>query len=383
GAVSLELERPQLARDYWQRILTLVPKDAQAAYFLKMAQDELRWGVEANRAFRDGVDAYQKGDLQRAASSLATATRLNPKYAEAWAWRGRLAFEAEDYQEAEKLFARAAGLAPAEQSYGYFAEESARRSAGGQARAAAAAPDLPAPPEPAPSREAAARPTAERNQPVVAVPVDAQAVAAVPRPEPTPEPTPQPRPAPEPEPTPQPAAPARPAAAGPPLVLLDVDYTHQSASAGEGGAFVFFDLPDDLPVDFRQPVDYAGGMVYQRLEVTAKPSDAPVLYQLCLIPNDNLNVKPACSSKNALRFQAPGVYQHSAPLASFSGFGDIDWNRGLREAMLILNDADGRPVDQRYAMAGQEGPDPTLYYPMEVHYTVVLVPKGGRFAGWP
>ncbi|MEX2541099.1 MAG: hypothetical protein WD314_04795, partial [Trueperaceae bacterium] len=168
-----------------------------------------------------------------------------------------------------------------------------------------------------------------------------------------------------------------------PLLLVDSVLTHQSADAGGNGAFSF--VPNsDLKRDLADPVDYAGGTLYQRLDVRSKPSDEVVHYQLCLVPNDAISVQPACAASNLLSFSGEGVFEANVDLSEMSGYQSIDWENGVESLILVVKNDSGLPVDNRYALGdGAVPPDPALYYPMEVRFTAVLVPAGGRFTGWP
>lgn len=126
GRLLLELRRPEAAVDAWQRVVELDPGDARAAWFLQLAQDQVRWGVGAANAFREGVRLYEANE-PGAGRAFAEATELNPAYAEAWAWRGRLAFEAGDYAAARRFYREASELAPRNDTYRYFRDEAGRR----------------------------------------------------------------------------------------------------------------------------------------------------------------------------------------------------------------------------------------------------------------
>ncbi len=129
GRIRMEQGRPADALPYWEAAAEQDPTDDRAAYFADLARDQVRWGVAAETAFRAGVSTYEAGDLAGAASRFAEATRANDAYAEAWAWRGRVAFDRGAYAAAEAHYGRAAELAPDEDLYAYFEAESARRAA--------------------------------------------------------------------------------------------------------------------------------------------------------------------------------------------------------------------------------------------------------------
>ena len=348
------------------------------------AYDRARQFAPENSAYAAQYALAAQSQAQLEAAARAEAERQAQLEREAEAARA----------EAERRAAEAAARAAAEQA----AAEQAAAEAAAEAEAAAAAP----PPAPEPTEPVAAEP--ETPEPVAAAPTE---------PEPTAEPSPPGDPAAEPEPepplaqTPEPSTPPdapteTPAAAAPstpgpapeanaapapprsaePVTLLELSHTHRASGDAGSGAYSFFQIPALLGGDLRSPVDYASGTVFQRLEVLGKPSDAGVQYQLCLVPDDEIAVRPACS-RESFSFSQPGVYESSEPLSDFAGYGSIDWSKGLVNAMLVLKDAEGRPLDNSYFLSEADAPlDLSRYYPMLVRYEAVIVPPGGSFQGW-
>ena len=220
GRVALELAQPDDAVIYWQRAADLDPGDEGAAYFLKVARNQAQWGAEAYTAFEEGISAYNAGDTVGAEASFERATSLNADYAEAWAWLGRVNFEANAYRDAYDAFARANRLEPSSEAYRYFYGESARLAgvappALPPVAGAPQAPETPAPPAAPPTTQtppATEDPTVPPTPPVVAEPppLPSEPLAATP-PAPPPEPEPETLPpAPEPEPEAPPPAPPAP-----------------------------------------------------------------------------------------------------------------------------------------------------------------------------
>ena len=363
GEIALELGRPGDAINFWEQVLALEPDHARAQSALTLAEDQLQYGPQAVTAFRRGVERFEVGDVQAAADLFAQATEVNADYAEAWAWRGRIEFEAERYEQALNFYRRAAQLAPADDTYAFYERESARL----------AAPEPPAVvEEPAPEEPAVAEEPPEEPAVVEMPPLD---------PEPPAEPAPPvaEAPAEEPEPTPAPDP-----TDGGGMVLLDVNHTHPLNSPVETSAFTFFNSPANIEGDLTAPVNYAGGTLRQRVEVISKPSDLPVRYQICLVPT-NIALRPACSDETQLTFTEPGIYEANQALSTFSNAGPIDWRQGILNVMLIVKDGEGNPIDGSFPLVENwhGTPDLSLYYPMQVRYSAVIIPPGGEFTGWP
>ena len=462
--LSADLGRPGDARDLWARVVALDPNDARARASLERTQAQARWGVAAVNAFQEGVARYNVGDAGAATASFRRATELNPAYADAWAWRGRVALEGENLTDAAEFYDRARQLEPTNAGYSARydgvtqtltaqaeaqaqaeseaeaeaqaaaaaqqeaqaaaqeearaaaqaererlaqeqaaqeqaaaeaaqreaaaaqAEREAQAAAEAQAQAAQAERDAQAAAREAAAREAQAAqaslpatPEAPTEAPVE-TPADLAVSPAVPAPDAPPAATEAP--------TEMPSAPD----AAPPLVLLDVTYTHRGDAEGGPKAFSLFDLAN-LPDNLTSPVDYADGTLYQRLEVIRKPSDLPVTYQLCAFQAGTGGAfagfgsasSYACTNRAGFSFTYPGTYETSQPMRSLERYGTVNWQDTLGKAMLVLEDADGNPVDDRYGFAGSWYGSPVFdfYFPMDVRYTALIVPPGGTFTGWP
>jgi tetratricopeptide (TPR) repeat protein len=139
GRIRMEQGRPADAIPYWEAVVEQDPDDDRARYFLELATEQARWGVAAVEAFRDGVSYYEEGDLDAASRAFERAAEANPDYPEAWAWRGRVAFERESWVAARSHYARAVELAPGNDTYRYFRDQAQRRIDGEDAAAEAAA----------------------------------------------------------------------------------------------------------------------------------------------------------------------------------------------------------------------------------------------------
>lgn len=128
GRSLLESGRAQESQRFWQALLERDPNDGRARYFLALARDQAAHGEVAALAFREGIAAYEAGSLAAAADAFARATAAAPGFAEAWAWRGRIAFEQANYRAAADFYAEAVRLQPGNETYQYFLNEARRRA---------------------------------------------------------------------------------------------------------------------------------------------------------------------------------------------------------------------------------------------------------------
>lgn len=130
GRIRMEQGRPADAIPYWRAVTEQDPDDRRAQYFLELAVDQAEWGVAAANAFRDGIARYEAGETDAAARAFERATDANPEYAEAWAWRGRVAFENGEWLVARTFYANALEMDPENETYRYFRNEAQRRADG-------------------------------------------------------------------------------------------------------------------------------------------------------------------------------------------------------------------------------------------------------------
>lgn len=128
GRILLEQNRPKAALPYWQRVQLLSPDDAGVTYFLELTEAGVAHGLGAAEAFFGGVSDYEAGRSETAREGFGRATRLARDYAEAWGYRGRLAFEAGDFDEAQTAYARASRLEPQNATYRHFLRQARART---------------------------------------------------------------------------------------------------------------------------------------------------------------------------------------------------------------------------------------------------------------
>jgi tetratricopeptide (TPR) repeat protein len=410
GRVSLERSQPEIALGYWQQALALQPSNATLKYFLTLTENQLRWGTDAYTAFEQGMTFYNEGNISEARARLEQAVKHNANFSDAWAWLGRIAYESADYGTAYRAFGKAKTLTQNE-TYQYFYEASAQQLGINTVvtrepmtleqappvlevkRLEAVTetlvdetttPEQPFTDEPGIETQVLENPIPEvalANVVALEIPVAevtlTKTLAEIPNPfrgdlqsdavrldvENTS------------------ANLLSDGSSVEPLVLLNTVYTYERPAVEDSGAVSFFSASESAQQSWQSLTNYAQGVVYQRLEVSGKPSNEIVTYQLCLVPNDDISVKPTCSRAEELEFNDIGVYESQQPLSEFYQYDNIDWRKGISNLMVILRDEDGNPIDT--ALARERGRNLDLYYPMNVRYSVVLVPPGGSFRGWP
>ncbi len=114
GRVALERGDPASAVVAFAAAVELRPDDDGLRYFLRLAETQVAFGVEAGRAFFAGLSAYELGDPETAATRFEEAVTANDAFAEAWAWLGRTRQELGRLAAAERAWARVVALDPAD-----------------------------------------------------------------------------------------------------------------------------------------------------------------------------------------------------------------------------------------------------------------------------
>jgi hypothetical protein len=151
-------------------------------------------------------------------------------------------------------------------------------------------------------------------------------------------------------------------------------------------AFKFFQMPSNNPTNWRSPVDYSRGTLYQRVQIISKPTDAVALYALCMFQDQVQAPRHACGDMTKIRFTAPGTYTSSQAMTTMFQYSSaIDWNRKPHVIMLHIADRNKHQPDSYPGFMGKwlGSPNWGLYYPMRLRYTAVIVPPGGGAPVWP
>lgn len=150
-----------------------------------------------------------------------------------------------------------------------------------------------------------------------------------------------------------------------PYVVTDVSYVHSAETTFD--SHYYAPLADDLPSNWRSPIDYASGSAVVRLEVISKPSDAPTRFQVCF----------EATQSYGCTYQSPaytdvGVYTWETPFSGFWSPSPVDWSSGIRAVALVLKDtSNGKPSPENVGAQVS-----ARYMPTELRVTVTLVPPG-------
>lgn len=140
--------------------------------------------------------------------------------------------------------------------------------------------------------------------------------------------------------------------------------------------------------DWTQPIDYAHGILYYRVEINRQPEPQNMRLQLCfwqpVTPNASYKFGlENCGPQKAVAGQPGTVATWSVGVQDMWKLnGDyIDWTRPRFRAGVAIKNSAGDPVSD-YSGWDWNGEDPDKWYPLDMHFTAVVVPNNGQFCGW-
>ena len=120
GRIALEQGDPNSALPYWQRAVALDPTNEGFTYYRDLSEEQLRVGVDASTAFRNGLSAYDAGDLETALGFFEAAVAANGSFQEALTWAGRTNLELERFDKATVYWQKVLELSPGDPGAQYF-----------------------------------------------------------------------------------------------------------------------------------------------------------------------------------------------------------------------------------------------------------------------
>ncbi len=120
GRLALELGNLPAATAAYSAATSLPGASAADRYNLSVVQEAQGVGLAAVQAFRAAYTQYTAGDKAAAETGFIKAAQLSPKYAKAWAWVGRTAYERRDYPAAASAYGQAVALDPTDRASAYY-----------------------------------------------------------------------------------------------------------------------------------------------------------------------------------------------------------------------------------------------------------------------
>jgi len=171
--------------------------------------------------------------------------------------------------------------------------------------------------------------------------------------------------------------------------LLVIDWNPYVVTVDDHGFPSERNLMESANGDWTQPVDYARGTLYHRLELRSMPVEKDMLWQCCF-HQDGItleNCGPMTDMIRGVTGPPPVVLEWTSVIEDMWMLDGvpIDWSRPRSMLFLVVRKgpdeyiSDYPSLNDGVAWAGE---DPDEWYPMEIRFTTVAVAAGGTFSGW-
>lgn len=133
--------------------------------------------------------------------------------------------------------------------------------------------------------------------------------------------------------------------------------------------------------DWTNPVNFADGTMYYRMEVREIPRNQDMQVQFC-VWQDSFSLEN-CGERGKLYGKAGAVITWSQPVQEMwkKDGKYIDWSRERQRYALVIRNQAGKPVSNNLGWDWY-GENPDHWYPMDIRFTTVVVAKGATFSGW-
>lgn len=131
GRIALEQGDTERALSVWERLLELEPGNKSYAYYRDLSEEQGQVGAQASATFREGLRAYEAGDLAIALVAFEDALTENASFSQAYVWAGRTSLELGQAAKAERYWQRVLELDPEDERARYFVGRAAAANAWG------------------------------------------------------------------------------------------------------------------------------------------------------------------------------------------------------------------------------------------------------------
>jgi len=158
--------------------------------------------------------------------------------------------------------------------------------------------------------------------------------------------------------------------------LLIFDWNKPVTQAQHGFPW---DKPPKQNGNWVSPINYAGGTIQFRAQVISMPQAKQMRLQFCFWQFKN--TRETCSRTQQITVGQTVTW--SQPLNGMWKKDNraLDWTKPRDRNGVAIKTLKGKPVSD-YSGWHWHGENPSQWYPMNLHFTVVIVRQGQTFSGW-
>ncbi len=160
--------------------------------------------------------------------------------------------------------------------------------------------------------------------------------------------------------------------------LLVFDLNREVTKADHGFPW---DKPPLANGNWTQPINFAEGTLYLRVEIFNQPVPQNMKLEFCVWQSSN--TLENCTDRAAVSGQSGTVVTWNTPVKKMwkKDGQPINWALPRDRNGVAIRNSQGDPVSD-YSGWAWSGEDPDDWYPLEMRFTVVVVEKGAGFSGW-
>jgi hypothetical protein len=146
-------------------------------------------------------------------------------------------------------------------------------------------------------------------------------------------------------------------------------------------------FPKDMPPraaangDWTKPVNFAEGTLHFRVHIRKQPVPQNMKLQFCAWQYSY--TLETCSKPQPVRGTSGTVVTWSQSIPSMWKLNGrpLDWKNPRQRYGMVVKNSRGKPVSSVKGW-NWNGENPNHWYPLDLHFTVVVVAKGATFGGW-
>lgn len=133
------------------------------------------------------------------------------------------------------------------------------------------------------------------------------------------------------------------------------------------------------------PINYAGGTLHYNIEIRSQPVAKDMILSFCFwqsLEDDNYGLA-ACAQMATIQGVPGATATGSVKISSMwlEGGKPLEWWRPRYRTSAVIRNSDYQLVSN-VVDPNWNGEDPNEWYPLDMHFKVVVVADGATFSGW-